>query len=116
MCYEAIGLMGGKYTALEPPSVHVKYIRRDIIVDWVLAVTLFGRPVKLNGVYGRPAMPADRLFSAQFYALAETLVKQGLLRPPPFQVRPGGLEAVEEGIEELRTGQALGGKLVFPLA
>ncbi|KAI1808968.1 alcohol dehydrogenase GroES-like domain-containing protein [Daldinia bambusicola] len=116
MCYEAIGREGGKYTALEPPSAHVKYTRRDVHVDWVLVMTLLGNPIMLDGHYGRPPIPIHRRFAREFFESVEGFLEQDLLRSPLFQVRAGGLEGVKEGINELRTNQAQGGKLVYTLA
>jgi len=115
MCYAAIGSRGGRYVALDPVSAHVKYTRRDINASWLLALSMFGTPVRLAGVYGRPANPALRELAARVFSQAEGLIAQGTLREPPFKVRPGGLAAVERGIEDLRTGRSKGGKLVYPL-
>ncbi|KAK0618511.1 alcohol dehydrogenase GroES-like domain-containing protein [Bombardia bombarda] len=121
MCYAAIssssrGGLGGRYVALEPVSTHVKYTRRDVTADWVLMMSMFGTPVRLAGVYGRPAMPALRALAARAFGMAESLIARGALRGPVFQVRLGGLAAVEAGIEDLRRGRRGGeGKLVYPL-
>ncbi|KAM7193985.1 hypothetical protein V8F33_007491 [Rhypophila sp. PSN 637] len=116
MCYAAISSStGGRYVALDPVSLHVKYTRRDVSADWVLALSMFGTPVKLAGVYGRPASPALRELAAKIFFMAEGLIVRGVLREPIFQVREGGLGAVEMGIEELRRG-GTHGKLVYPLA
>lgn len=115
MCYEAIGATGGRYCALETVSTRVKYTRRDVYTDWVMAPTLFGNPVKLAGVYGRPAMPSNRQLAAMLFRMAESLIKQGILRPPRYEIRIGGLRSVEEGVEDLRRGKIKGGKLVYPL-
>jgi aspyridone synthetase trans-acting enoyl reductase len=115
MCYEAIGSAGGRYLGLDPISTQVAYTRRDVYANWIVAVTLFGVPIKFAGVYGRPAMPEHRQISARVYRLAEDVIKQGNLVGPSFQVRSGGLAAVEEGIEEIRKGRVRGGKLVYTL-
>lgn len=41
MCYEAIGNCGGRYIALDPVSTHIKYTRRDVLADWIIAITMF---------------------------------------------------------------------------
>lgn len=63
ICYEAIGTAGGKYVALDPYSAVIKYTRRNVKAEWLMAFSLFGKPVRLAGVYGRPARPKDREFS-----------------------------------------------------
>ena len=116
MCYAAIGSRGGRYVSLDPVSAHVKYTRRDVSADWAIALAMFGYPVRLAGVYGRPANPALRGLGRRVFHMAEALIAQGALRGPRFTVRPSGLAAVEEGIENLRKGRVTGGKLVYPLA
>lgn len=116
MCFEALGARGGTYIALEAPPTHVKYTRRDVTVDWVQALSLFGDAVKLDGVYGRPASLSDRQFAAQLYMTAERWAHEGLVQPPDFRIRSGGLEALEEGIDEVRTGKTAGYKLVYPVS
>jgi aspyridone synthetase trans-acting enoyl reductase len=116
ICYEAIGSGGGKYVGLEPFSTHVQYTRRDVRAEWLMARTLFGKPVNLKGVYGRPARPQDRQFAAAWFPLAERLLAQGLLRPHPIELRTGGLEAVLDSIEDLRKGRVRAKKLVYPVA
>ncbi|ROT36434.1 alcohol dehydrogenase GroES-like domain-containing protein [Sodiomyces alkalinus F11] len=116
MCFEALGAKGGRYIGLENPPTRVKYTRRDVTVDWVQALTLFGKPVKLDGVYGRPASPSDRQFAAQLYRAAERWTQEGLVRGPDFQLGEGGLEGLVEGIDDVRKGKVQGYKLVYPIA
>ncbi|CAG8895984.1 unnamed protein product [Penicillium egyptiacum] len=54
----------------------------------------------LKGRFGRGAVPSDYKWAAQWYALAEKLVEECLLRPDPASVQPGGWEGILEGIEE----------------
>lgn len=115
MCYEAIGSTGGRYISLDPHAAHVKYTRRDVSADWVMAMSMTGNRVNLPGVYGRPAIPALRALASRVFSMAEDLISRGQLRAPPFQVRSGGLVSIGEGIEDLRKGLAKGEKLVYPL-
>lgn len=116
MCYEAIGTGGGRYIALDPFATHVQYSRRDVVADWVMIYSLFGKPVKLKGVYGRPATPDDHRFAKTWFPVAERLIADGRLKAHPIEVRPGGLAGVVDGIENLRKGQVKARKLVYPLA
>ncbi|PWY83905.1 GroES-like protein [Aspergillus sclerotioniger CBS 115572] len=116
LCYEAIGSAGGHYIALDPFPTHIQYTRRDIKAEWLMIYSLFGEPVKLDGVYGRPARPQDRDFAAKLFPLVEGLLHEGRLQPHPIEIRHGGLGAIERGIEELRKGQVRGKKLAYPLA
>lgn len=54
MCYQAIGSGGGRYTALEPYSERIKATRSEVKADWILAWTVNGERVALDGLYERP--------------------------------------------------------------
>lgn len=116
MCYEAIGACGGRYVALEPFSTHIKYTRRDVLADWIMALTIFGEPVKLAGVYGRPTMLQHRCLASRLFTLVESLLSQGILMSTDYEVFQGGLEAIQEGIEKIRRGRDNGRKMVYSLA
>ncbi|KFY96429.1 hypothetical protein V500_02441 [Pseudogymnoascus sp. VKM F-4518 (FW-2643)] len=113
ICYEAIGTAGGKYVALDPYSTVIKYMRRNVKAEWLMAFSLFGKPVRLAGVYGRPARPKDREFSRIWFPMAEKLIAEGRLKPHRIEVKKGGLVGVLAGIDELRTGSVKGRKLVY---
>ncbi|KAH7467953.1 hypothetical protein FOMA001_g14978 [Fusarium oxysporum f. sp. matthiolae] len=115
MCYEAIGTQGGTYIALDAIANTVKYTRRDIRADWVMANTLLGEPCKLDGVYGRPSAPEHREFASHFFRLAERWLAEGKIRNHPLEIRTGGLESVDSGLQDLRDGVVRGKKLVVPL-
>ncbi|RDW76189.1 hypothetical protein BP5796_07010 [Coleophoma crateriformis] len=115
ICYDSIGTAGGKYTALDPYSTRIKYTRRNIKADWLMVYTLLGDPVRLAGVYARPANPGDRKFSSLWYPLAERLIAEGKLKHHPIEIKSGGLLGVMDGIDELRTGMVKGKKLVYLL-
>ncbi|KAG5764439.1 hypothetical protein H9Q72_007484 [Fusarium xylarioides] len=115
MCYEAIGTQGGTYIALDATANTVKYTRRDVRADWVMANTLLGEPCKLDGVYGRPSAPEHREFASHFFRLAERWLAEGKIRNHPLEIRTGGLESVDSGLQDLRDGVVRGKKLVVPL-
>ncbi|KAH6708482.1 enoyl reductase [Verticillium dahliae] len=115
MCYEAIGAQGGAYVALEPTTNTVKYTRRDVRADWVMANTLLGDPCTLDGVYGRPAAPEHRLFAGRLFRLAERWLRDGDIWNHPLEIRHPGLESVGPGLQDLRAGIIRGKKLVVPL-
>jgi aspyridone synthetase trans-acting enoyl reductase len=116
MCYESIGSSGGQYIALDPFPTAIQYTRRDVKADWLMVYTLFGDPVKLAGVYGRPASSRDREFAARFFSLAQELLDGQLLQHHPIQHRVGKLADLTSGIEDLRMGRIKGKKLVYTLA
>ncbi|KAJ5524554.1 hypothetical protein N7494_011204 [Penicillium frequentans] len=108
-CY---GRSRGKYVALEPPATRIT-ARKDVQTDWVMALTIFGKPVDLKGPFGRDAVPGDYQWASEWYELTGKLVEEGLLRPHPTSVQPGGWEGIMEGIEQLRCGQVRGKKFVY---
>lgn len=116
MCYEAIGSGGGKYVALEPFSIPTQYTRREVQAEWQNTWSLFGSPVQLSGVYGRPGRIENRKFASVLFLMAERLVWDGAMKPHPIEVRSGGLEAVVAGIEDLKNGDVKGRKLVYHVA
>ncbi len=118
LCYEAIGTslpQGGRYVALDPFPTRIQYTRRDVRASWIMGLSLFGEPVRLAGVYGRPARPQDRAFTARLFGehLLADLLAQGQLKPHPVELRSGGLAGVAEGIEDLRMGKVRARKLVY---
>lgn len=115
LCYEAIGTEGGRYVGLDPFPATVQYTRRDIKAEWQNALCLFGNAVKLSGPYARPARAKDREFAKVWFPIAERLIADRLLRPCPIEVRSGGLQAVTSGINDLRSGQIRGRKLVYQI-
>ena len=115
MCYEAIGSTGGTYIALEPVTTSVKYTRRDVHADWLMANTVLGLPVKLDGTYGRPSTPEHGEFATQLFAVAERLLRDGKIRNHELELRDGGLASISDGVEDLRHGIVRGKKLVLPL-
>lgn len=115
MCYEAIGSSGGRYIALEAPTTAVKYTRRDIRADWLMAPSILGAPVMKLGTYGRPSTPEHRQFGAQLFGLAERWLHDGRIRHHPLEIRDGGLVQVSKGVDDLRLGNVHAKKLVLPL-
>lgn len=73
----------------------------------------------------RPSMPrqpnaegvkGDVEFTGRFFGWVEEMLKEGTFEGHPFELVPGGLEGVEDGIERLRNGSAGGKKLVYQVA
>ncbi|MCJ1324021.1 hypothetical protein MMC10_000683 [Thelotrema lepadinum] len=59
-----------------------------------------------------PFVPGDYAFGRKVFALAETLVEQGRLKPLPVEKKGGGFEGVLGGLQEIREGRVSGRKLV----
>lgn len=76
-----------------------------------------------EGAY-RPGMPkqpsakaarGDVQFAGEFFNWLEVVLQQGKFSGHPFEVIPGGLDGVAEGLTRLRNGQARGKKLVYQI-
>ncbi|KAK3361573.1 alcohol dehydrogenase GroES-like domain-containing protein [Lasiosphaeria ovina] len=113
--YEAIGAGGGAYVALEAPTAAVKYTRRDVRADWLMAPSLLGVPVHKKGAYGRPSTPAHKQFGTQLFAQAEAWLRDGAIRHHPVEIREGGLAGITDGVDDMRLGKVHAKKLVLPL-
>lgn len=59
-----------------------------------------------------PAKPQDFEFGKKWWSLAETLLAEGKIKGTPT-VRPGGLQGVLEGFEDMRNGKVSRQKLVY---
>lgn len=76
-----------------------------------------------DGKY-RPDMPrqpsvehvkGDVEFAGRFFVWLEEKLKEGTFEGHPFEIVPGGLEGVGDGIERLRDGRVGGRKLVYQI-
>ncbi|KAK2591732.1 hypothetical protein QQS21_010586 [Conoideocrella luteorostrata] len=115
MCYDAIGASGGTYIALEAISTTVKYMRRDVRADWLMAQSMLGAPVEMKGMYGRPSTPEHRQFGARLFVQAEKWLQDSIIRHHPLEIRDGGLGNISQSVDDLRLGNVHGKKLVLPL-
>jgi hypothetical protein len=48
--------------------------------------------------------------------LTENLLAEGKLKPHPGEVREGGLEQIDSGLQDLKSGKVSGKKLVYVLS
>jgi NADPH:quinone reductase len=71
---------------------------------------------------GMPKQPAeeeaagDVEFAREFFKWVEVMLAEGKLEGHPYQVVPGGLEAVVDGLNMLKAGEAKGRKFVYRIA
>ncbi|KAL4809101.1 GroES-like protein [Aspergillus unguis] len=115
ICYEAIGTAGGRYLALDPFPLHT-HTRRSVQPDWLFLFTQFGKPVGWDRPYNFDARPRDRAIAERWYRVAEKLLFEGQIIPPPYEEKEGGLQAVDKGLEAVRKGLVSGYKLVYPIS
>ena len=84
--------------------------RGDVKTEQTLGYSFLGEPWEQMG-QSFPASREDLEFSMAFAGLSERLLAQGIIRPHPVDLREGGLEAVPQGIEDLRAKKISGKKI-----
>ncbi|KAA8643973.1 hypothetical protein EYZ11_008225 [Aspergillus tanneri] len=112
LCLKCIGRAGGKYCGLEAFSDDLR-TRKAVSMEWVLALSIFGKPIALDKGYGRDAAPEHRELGRKMFEEVEQLLQNGQLRAHPVRMMPGGLEAIPDGLALLKKKQVSGHKLVY---
>lgn len=113
ICADALSTDGkAKYTNLLP----VEFPRKDVENGYTLAYTALGEAFEFRGGMKFPAKPEDLEFGAKMWSLAEKLLGEGKIQAPPMEVREGGLEAIGQGLDDLKENKVSGKKLVYPIA
>ena len=115
MCYMAIGSKGGQYVALDPFPIR-GHTRRSIRPNWIIAFTVFNKPINWQRPFQRDARPRDRKFAESWYQLAQTLLDDGIITAHAHEVRTGGLAGVIGGMDQVRKGLISGTKLVYEVS
>ncbi|EKG14044.1 Alcohol dehydrogenase superfamily zinc-containing [Macrophomina phaseolina MS6] len=86
--------------------------RDDVSSAGTLAYTALGEPFH-KGEKAFAADEAHLTFAERFWKAAAELLAQGRVKVHPPEVREGGLEAVLEGVDDLRKDGVSGVKLVY---
>ncbi|KAK0614863.1 chaperonin 10-like protein [Bombardia bombarda] len=116
LCYGAVGRAGGRYATLEPFRDAIASTRPlTIQPSWLLALTVFGRKVALDGEYARDVIPGDYEFAKQFTAQFQAVLDQGRVDAHPVKIMTGGWKGVIEGVDIIRKQAVSGQKLVYPV-
>ncbi|KAI9696851.1 MAG: putative secondary metabolism biosynthetic enzyme [Bogoriella megaspora] len=111
-CYAAMARTGGRCVTLEMCSDAMRPKRRSISQEMILALDIFGEPVKLNHGYERNGSPALREFAVHWYKVFQGLINDGKLHAHPLHVLDSGFQNVVNGIRLLKTGSISGKKIV----
>ena len=114
ICYTAIGSQGGRYVSLDPFPIRA-HTRRSVKPSWIIALTMFNKPINWQRPFQREAKPKDRKFAQGWFRIAQGLLEQGAIVAHPYEERAGGLQGVIEGIQSVRLGEVSGVKLVYCL-
>lgn len=104
-------LPGGLYVSL----LDVKIDRPDVKSTFFLGYTAGGEEFVMSGEVF-PAVPEDFELTVKFFEVAEKLLGKGMLKSHPVGLREGGLEGIEGGLEESKSGRVRGEKLVYRVA
>ena len=114
LCYGAIGRAGGRYVSLEPYREAVIATRPlTIEPSFCMGLTLFGKEVALDGVYGREARPQDRKMANAMFPQVQKLLDNGIFATHPIKPMDGGWVGVLQGVDTIRTQTSSGYKLVY---
>ena len=104
-----MGPRGGQYTSL----TELEKLPRDDISNTGTAVyTILGQRFKF-GDYEVPADQTDVHFAVKFLKIATDLLERGKIQVHRPDVRVGGLEAVLQGLQQVREKKVSGVKLVY---
>lgn len=114
ICYAAISKSGGRYVALDPFPIR-SHTRRSVVPAWIVAFTIFNKPVNWQRPFKREARPKDREFGEAWFQTAQKLLDENLVKAHPQEERLGGLQGVIDGLDDVRKGQVSGVKLVYKI-
>ncbi|QRV87251.1 Zinc-binding dehydrogenase [Ceratobasidium sp. AG-Ba] len=99
------GTSPGKVIVVLAPDKTAISLRSDVVVQFTLVYTSLGRAFGWNPSAQFPASPEDRQGMVSWMPKLEQLVNSGKLKPNPVKLWPGGLEAVNEGLQYMREGK-----------
>ncbi|MCJ1268394.1 hypothetical protein MMC22_008282 [Lobaria immixta] len=111
ICADSFGSKGGKYSSL---GYIQDFPRKDVTTAVTIAYTALGEAVKLRS-RDFPAVKEDYQFGIIFARLTEELLAKGKLKPHPPEVRPGGLDGILDGLQDLKKEKVSGSKLVYQI-
>jgi len=110
LCGDALSSNGGTVSFL----LNVTCPRKDVVSKTTLAYTIVNEPIKM-GETTIPAQPENFAFGRTFWEMAQTLFAEGKIKAHPVDARPGGIEGILAGLNDLRTNKVSGKKIVYVL-
>lgn len=110
ICATAISSAGGSYAAL----LDVRCPRADVDTQVSMAYALIGERYQLGNkeIDGKSL---DLEFAREWAEEVDYLLQARHIHPHRYQVKPGGLDGVLEGLQLLREGKVRASKLVYPV-
>jgi NADPH:quinone reductase-like Zn-dependent oxidoreductase len=91
-----------------------KFPREEVESKRTLMYSIMGEDFAKGG-RKIPAKKEDFEFMKKFVAISQKLIDEGKLKPHNLDVRPGGLEGILQGLEDMKNGKVSGKKLVYKL-
>ncbi|EGY16759.1 TOXD protein [Verticillium dahliae VdLs.17] len=111
ICHEALGRMGGKYTAIERIP-DLPGLRSVVKREWVMGMTMVGRPIDLGKGYTFPVVPEHVKLGFEWRPVCQRLIDEGHLLPHPIRMLAGGWNSILKGLDDLKMQKVSGEKLV----
>ncbi|EKG11538.1 Alcohol dehydrogenase superfamily zinc-containing [Macrophomina phaseolina MS6] len=111
LCDQAMGRVGGRYTALEKYQEieEKKTIKRDM----VMGAVIHGKgTTALSDAWGKPADDELHDWGVECYKSIQRLIDAHKLRPHPIRVLDGRFDGILEGLDMLRRKEISAQKLV----
>ena len=110
ICYEALSTTApAHYSALLPKQSSPRKLQYEAAT---MGYTATGESYTIRG-NDIPAKPEDFVFGTSWVTEVEKLLADGKIKVHPVEVRKGGLDAVEEGLDDMRANKVSGKKLVY---
>ncbi len=114
LCYQSIGRAGGRYVTAAPFLESVARTREFTIEpSWLMATSIFGNKIALEGAFARDAVPEWKVFGGKAFHAVQTLLDRGLIETHPTKSMPGKWEGVLAGVDIIRGQLPSGYKLVY---
>jgi hypothetical protein len=92
-----------------------KPTRDDVDVGYSLGYTIIGEEFVIMGMNFR-AKPQDFEFGKKWWLVAQKLLYERKIKPHRVEVRPGGLDGILSGLDDLKNGKVSGKKLVYRIS
>jgi len=89
--------------------------RDDVDHKYTLGYTVIGEAFEKKGMKWE-ANPEDFEFCKKFMQTAQKLLEEKKLKPHRHEVRPGGLDAIFGGLDDMKNGKVSGVKLVYRIS
>ncbi|KAG9096729.1 hypothetical protein FS749_007852 [Ceratobasidium sp. UAMH 11750] len=107
------GATPGKVVVVLKPNKEAKALRNDVVIQHTLAYTVFGRSFSYHSGAQFPASAEDHNHMASWMPKITDLVNSGKVKPNPVKLWPGGLEAINDGLQYMREGKVSAAKIVY---